>query len=537
MHQWRINLILVFIFLFGGLIVSKLFLIQVMQDDYYRALAKGQALYNLEEEVENPRGEIFFKNGEPLAVNVEWPLVSLSLSEIEDKEGTAEKLAIVLEKESKDVLEKLQADDLYIILEKRISKEQADEIKSLDLKGVYLQKEVGRYYPQEDLAAQLAGFVNAEGSGQYGLEEYYDSALRGERDEAGDNIYLTIDYAVQFTAEEILKEAGENLDIESGEIVVMDPETGAIIAMANYPAFNPNSYSSVSDISVFQNSATQSRFEPGSIFKPITMAAALDMGVITPSTVYQDPGMIEIGGWSIYNYEKRIYKGDTTMTQVLEKSINTGAVFAEQKIGNQNFLDYFEDFGFCEASGIDLPETYSENKELKKGYEINFATAAFGQGVEVTSVQMVKAFSAVANGGDLMDPYVVSIIGEKETKPKILESGVISEKAASQLATMLVSVVEQGYGKPAKIQGYYIGGKTGTAQIAWSSLGVNKSGYSEETWQSFLGIAPAFDSKFVVLVKMKNPETKTAEYSAVPAFKEMVKFLMDYYQIPTDYAE
>jgi cell division protein FtsI/penicillin-binding protein 2 len=150
---------------------------------------------------------------------------------------------------------------------------------------------------------------------------------------------------------------------------------------------------------------------------------------------------------------------------------------------------------------------------------------------------MVKAFSAVANGGDLMDPYVVSRVGEKETKPKVLESGVISEKAASQLATMLVSVVEQGYGKPAKIQGYYIGGKTGTAQIAWSSLGVNKSGYSEETWQSFLGIAPAFDSRFVVLVKMKNPETKTAEYSAVPAFKEMVKFLMDYYQIPTDYAE
>lgn len=535
MHQWRINFILILIFLFGGLVVSKLFLIQVLNDDLYKALAKGQSLYNLEEEVEDSRGEIFFKDGEPLAVNIEWPLVSVSPSEVEDKEGTAEKLSLILGLEKDDVLESLESDDIYLILKKRITKEQADQIKSLDLSGIYLQKELGRYYPQEDLASQLVGFLNAGGEGQYGLEEYYDGTLRGQGRQEGKDLYLTIDYAVQFTAEKILKEAAEDIDIEAGEIVVMNPETGEIVAMANYPTFNPNSYSTVSDISVFQNGATQGRFEPGSIFKPMTMAMALDLGVITPSTTYKDKGVVEVGGWPIYNYEKRTYPGDITMTQVLEKSINTGAVFAEQKVGNQNFLEYFDEFGLCEASGIDLPETYSENKELKKGYEVNFATASFGQGIELTSMQMVKAFSAVVNGGDLMDPYLVSKIGENEVDPKVLESGIISEKAASQLAAMLVSVVEQGYGKPARIPGYYIGGKTGTAQIAWTSLGISRSGYSDKTWQSFLGVAPAFNPKFVILVKMKNPETKTAEFSAVPAFKEMVKYLLDYYQIPPDY--
>ena len=534
MKQWRINLVLVFIFIFGGLVVYKLFFIQVLNSDFYRALAKGQALYNLEETVQNARGEIFFRGGEPLAINVEWPLVAVSPLEIEDKESAAENLSVILEMDKDEILNKLTGDDLYLILKKKITQSQVAAIKDLNAKGIYLQKELGRYYPQEDLASQLVGFLNAEAMGQYGLEEYYDDILRGDRN-GGEDIYLTLDYSVQFTAEKILKDAAENLNIEGGEIVVMDPETGEIVAMASYPNFNPNTYSEVSDLSIFQNSATQRVFEPGSIFKPITMAGALDMGVITPSTTYQDPGVIHIGGWPIYNYDKRVYPGDITMTEVLEKSINTGAVFAEDKMGDTSFLKYVESFGFFKPSGIDLPETYSENKELKKGYEINFATAAFGQGIEVTPVQLVKGFSVIANGGNLMEPYVISKIGDKETKSKVLKNGVISEKTSSQLTSMLVSVVENGYGKPTKIQGYYIGGKTGTAQVAWSSLGINKSGYSDKTWQSFLGFAPAFDPKFVMLVKLDNPETKTAEYSAVPAFKEMMKYLIDYYQVPPDY--
>jgi len=537
MKQWRINSILIVIFLFGGLILSRLFFIQVMNDDFYGALSRGQALYNLEETVVETRGEIFFRGGEPLAVNVEWPLVSISPRDIKDKQDTAIKLATILEMEKDYLLEKMNGDDMYLILKREISQKEVEEIKKLDIKGVYLQKELGRYYPQEDLASQLVGFLNAEGIGQYGLEEYYNDILRGQRKEAGKDIYLTIDYAVQFTAEQLLKKANEDLKIEGGEIVVMNPITGEIVAMATYPNFNPNNYSEVPDISIFQNSATQKIFEPGSIFKPITMAGALDMGVITPNTTYEDPGMMQIGKWPIYNYERRIYPGLTTMTQVLEKSINTGAVFAEQKLGNSNFLKYVENFGFFEPTGIDLQETYSENREFRKGYEINFVTASFGQGIEITPIQLVKAFSVIANGGNLMEPYVVSKIDEKETKPKVLEDGIICGKASSQLIAMLVSVVENGYGKPTRIPGYYIGGKTGTAQMSWSSLGINKSGYSDNTWQSFLGFAPAFDPQFVILVKMNNPQTKTAEFSAVPNFKKMVKYLIDYYQIPPDYTE
>ncbi|MFH1509573.1 MAG: penicillin-binding protein 2 [Candidatus Nealsonbacteria bacterium] len=538
MKQWRINFILIFIFLFGGYILSKLFFIQILNDDLYKALSRGQALYNIEETVLDSRGEIFFRGGEPLAINVEWPLVSISPRDIENREDAAIKLATILEIEEESLLEKMNGNDMYIILKKRISQKEVEEIKELNIKGVYLQKELGRYYPQEDLASQLVGFLNVEGVGQYGLEEYYDDVLRGERREPGKDIYLTIDYAVQFTAEQLLKEAKESLKIEGGEIVVMDPITGEIVAMATYPNFNPNNYSEVSDISIFQNSATQKIFEPGSIFKPITMAGALDMGVITPNTTYEDPGMIEIGKWPIYNYERRTYPGLITMTEVLEKSINTGAVFVERKLGDSNFLKYVEKFGFFEPTGIDLEETYSENKELRKGYEVSFATAAFGQGVEVTPLQLVKAFSAIANGGNLMKPYVISKIDEKETKPKVLENGVISGKASSQLTAMLVSVVENGYGKPTKIPGYYIGGKTGTAEMSWSSLGINKSGYSpDKTWQSFIGFAPAFNPQFVVLVKMNNPQTKTAESSAVPNFKKMMKYLIDYYQIAPDYQD
>ena len=523
------------IFIFGAGIVAKLFFIQVVKDDFYKALVQGQSLYNLGEKIENARGEIFFKGGEPLAINVEWPLVSLSPSEVQNRETVAKDLALALNLDEALILEKLDAENLYVILKKRLTDEEVGRIKELNLKGVYLQKEAGRYYPQETLASQLVGFLNAEKDGQYGLEEYYDSVLSGNRKNPGEDITLAVDYPVQFMAEKLLKEAKDNLKIEGGDIIVMNPTTGEILAMANYPSFDPNEYSKVTDLDVFKNSATQNIFEPGSIFKPITMAGAVDMGVITPQTTYQDPGTIKIGKWSIYNYLNRIYPGNITMTEVLEKSINTGAVFAKDRLGNENFLRYVGDFGVFEPTGIDLEETYSRNEELKKGYEINFATASFGQGIEITPIQLVKAFSAIINGGDLIAPRIVAKIGEEETGREVTRENVISDKTTSQLAAMLVSVIEKGYGKPARIQGYYMGGKTGTAQVSFAALGIDKIGYSEKTWQSFIGFAPAFNPQFVILVKIDNPQTKTAEFSAVPIFKELAKYIIDYYQIPPDY--
>jgi cell division protein FtsI/penicillin-binding protein 2 len=227
------------------------------------------------------------------------------------------------------------------------------------------------------------------------------------------------------------------------------------------------------------------------------------------------------------------------MTGVLEKSINTGTVFAEEKLGHELFLKCLDNFGFFQPTGIGLGEIYSENKELKKGYEINFATASFGQGIEVTPVQLISAFAAIANNGKKFEPRLINkIINEEDEEDKILKGNqkeIISSKAAGELVNMLVSVVENGFAQSAQIPGYYVAGKTGTAQMSLSSLSEGSSGYSNKTWQSFIGFAPAFNPRFVILVKLDNPEAKTAEYSALPIFRNLAKYILDYYQILPSY--
>ncbi len=532
MQQWRINLILGFVLLFGMALIGRLFFIQVMQGDFYKALAQG--LYSLDEEIPGQRGEIFFKNGEPLAINMEWPLVYASPREIENKEETAQKLAQAISVDQDSLLAKLKKDNLYEILKKRITDEEISAVRELNLKGIHLGKETGRYYPQETMASQLVGFLDANGEGQYGLEEYYDDILKGNGEQDGDNLILTVDYSIQFMAEKLLAEAEENLHVEAGQIIVMEPQTGDILALANFPNFNPNQYAQVSDLDVFQNSATQKIYEPGSVFKPLTMAGALEEGKITPQTTYVDKGTVKIGSYTIYNYDNRVW-GEQTMTNVLERSINTGAVFAEEQLGDNLFLKYIEKFGIFEATGIDLREIYSENKEFRKGYDINFATAAFGQGIEMTPIQLVKAYSAVTNSGSMVKPQVVDKIVENkdevtEIEPEVEKESVLSAKTASQLTAMMVSVVQNVYTRSAQIPGYYVGGKTGTAQVPEGG-----TYSSEKTKQSFIGFAPAFNPKFLILVKLDNPQTKTAEYSAVPVFHSLAKYLVDYYQIPHDY--
>ena len=529
MVKWRINLLFSLLLLFGIGIISRLFFIQVVQGDLYKAWAQG--MYGLDEEIQNERGEIFFQNGEPLAINMEWPLVYSSPGEVEEKEEAAEILAGILDLDKASILEQLQKNSLYTVIKKKLTDEEIEKLQEVDLTGIHLKKEIGRYYPQGELASQLSGFLDADQRGRYGIEGFYNEILRGERNSSGENLNLTVDYPIQFTAEKLLKKAREELEIEGGEIIVMDPVSGKILAMANFPNFDPNFYSEVADFEVFQNGAIQKIFEPGSVFKPITMAVALEEEKITPQTTYIDEGKVQIGGYVIYNYDNRTW-GERTMTEVLEKSINTGAVFVEEKIPHNVFLDYIGRFGFFEPSGINLQEVYSENKELKRGYEINFATASFGQGIEITPIQLVRAYSAIANGGEMVKPYLVEQLSDFRE-----EERVISQKTASQLTAMLVSVVENGYAKSAQIPGYYVAGKTGTAQIAWSALNVDKKGYSDKTWQSFIGFAPAFNPEFLILVKLNNPQTKTAEYSAVPIFHDLAKYIIDYYQIPPDYNE
>ncbi len=275
------------------------------------------------------------------------------------------------------------------------------------------------------------------------------------------------------------------------------------------------------------------------MFKPLTMAAAIQEGKITPQTTYVDKGKVKIGGSTVYNFANREY-GEQTMTQVIEKSINTGAVFAEQQLGSDLFLKYLGKFGFFERTDIDLAgEVFSENKEFKKGYEINFATASFGQGIEITPVQLVKAFSAIASGGKIANPHLVKSMIDKNGKVEEISpeapKSIISSNTSSQVVSMMISVVENGFGKRAKIPGYYIAGKTGTAQVPWAALGISRAGYSDQTIQSFIGFAPAFKPRFLILVKLDNPESSTAEYSAVPVFHNLAKYIIDLWQIPPDY--
>jgi cell division protein FtsI (penicillin-binding protein 3)/stage V sporulation protein D (sporulation-specific penicillin-binding protein) len=562
MKNFRSNLVFIFFAILWAVIIGRLFFIQVMHYDFYKALAQGQQKFL--SQIQGERGEVFINDREnllSLATNKTSEFCYLSPSEIKNKEEVADKLSEILSLDRDETLEKIasqKTDSLFLVLKQKLIDEEILKLKEKNLPGVYLGEEKLRDYPQESLASQVIGFLGGEGKGQYGIEGYFNDILTGKEDfveaergpmgifltgaddfpmsQKGADIYLTIDYNIQFVAEKLLKKAKDDLEIEDGQIIVIEPSSGKILAMANFPDFDPNLYSEEKNLEVFQNSAIQKIFEPGSVFKPIVMAAALDQEKITPQTTYIDKGQVKIEGWPkpLYNYGNRVY-GEQTMTNVLEKSINTGAVFAEQQVGHDLFLEYIEKFGFFERTGIDLQgEDLSPNEEFMKGYEINFATASFGQGIGITPIQLVRAFCAIANGGKLVKPYVVEKIFENgkitETQPEI-SSQVISQKTSAQLTAMLVSVVENGYGKAAKIPGYYITGKTGTAQVPFT----DKRGYSDKTIQTFIGFGPAFDPRFLILVKLNNPNTKTAEYSAAPIFRELAKYIIDYYQIPPDY--
>ena len=533
--------------------MCRLFFLQAINHDYYTALARGQQ--KLFWDVIGDRGEIFLANYDlPIATNREYSFLYLAPAEIpaDEKEKIADVLSEKLDMDKDYLMSKLQKDNLYELIQDKMTDESVAPIEELKLTGVYFKKETFREYPYGDFASHILGFVNEAGEGQYGAEEYWNDVLRGKEefwegikgplgyffpglsssDNKGADLNLTIDYNIQYLAEKLLRNAEKTLNIEGGTIIVIDPNTGKLLALADLPSFNPSNYSEETDFSVFQSDATQKIFEPGSVFKPITMAAAIDQSKITPETTYQDPGVLEIGGWPIYNYGQRQYPGDITMTQVLEKSINTGAVFAESQLGHKKFLEYITNFGIFEKTGIDLQgEASSQNTAFKKGYEINYATASFGQGIEMTPIQLVRAFCIIANGGKLIEPYLV------EQEPEISDNNIISPQTASKVTAMLVSVVENGYGKAARVPGYYVAGKTGTAQVSYAALGINQAGYSDKTWQSFVGFAPAFNPQFLILVKLNNPAAKTAEYSAVPVFQELAKYIIDYYQIPPDHNE
>ncbi len=540
-------------------LVFKLYSKQITQHDYYLSLANNQQLWQKENKAR--RGQVYDVNGYPMAINLSLPALEIIPNQVTDSDYVARKMAVVLHlsrEEELELKEGLRSNALYMPpLKHKLSDEEVTEVRELDLEGVLLIPEDWRYYPENEVASQILGYLDTEGVGQYGIEGYFNAELMGSsgfvqtyhdltgRDlvdseqvlsqvQQGVNLNLTIDRTVQYFVEEKLKNAVERFQAEGGSVIVMDPKTGQVIAMANYPTYNPNEYFKVEDYEDFNNPAVAHFWEPGSIFKPLVMSMAIDMGLVTPDTAEIFGASIKVMDREIFNSERKPY-GRETMTQVLENSDNVGMVWVGEKVGLDDFYKYLYKYGFGDETGIDLSgESPGLVVDKSLVSEVDLATMTFGQGIAVTPIQMVSAVGAIANGGYLMKPYVVdkiTTVDGKEVKvsPEVVRS-VLSPTAANSVAAMMVSVVENGHGKQAGVQGYYVAGKTGTAQVP-----VNGVYDPNKTIGGFIGFAPAFDPKFVMLVKIDIPKTtEWAESSAAPLFGEIAQFLLNYYLVPPD---
>lgn len=432
--------------------------------------------------------------------------------------------------------------------------------KEFKINGIGFSESKFRFYPEANISSSILGFVGYVGDkqqGRYGLEGFFDNELTGspgsikiERDargypiiindreynnaDDGSDLILTINRSIQLTACQKLNEAVSRHGADGGSVIILDPESGAVLAMCSNPDYDGNNYKDVKNIKDFTNQAIFSQYEPGSIFKAITIAMALDQKKITPQTTYEDTGQVVISKYKIENSDHKA-NGTQNMTQVLEKSLNTGAIFAMRSIGPDLFSEYVKKFGFGEKTGIELEgENKGDIKNLikKPVGELYAATASFGQGIAATPIQMAAAFLALANRGVMMQPYIVKEIirpdGSKiETKPKIIGS-VISEKASAIIGGMMVNVVENGHGKKAGVKGYYVAGKTGTAQVPAKDGGYQAGAHIG----SFAGFAPADNPKFVMLVKIDQPrDVEWAESSAAPLFGQLAEYMLNYWQV------
>jgi len=556
--------VLMFLFFsLGATIIGRLFYIQVNQYNHYKELADLQQID--EEDLKAERGEIFFSDESTvLATNIGTKKVFIVPREIKNIEKTSEILADVLKMEKADVLEKAsQIDDPWIFL-KEIPAIEGEKIKNIA--GVHFESYLERFYPRERMASHVLGFYNKENKGQYGIEQYWQEELRGvdgyrkgvkdakgkfilpltkiQEPVDGNDLILTLDPNIQLFLEIKTKEIFEKYAPRNATIIVLAPKTGEVLGMASLPNFDPNNYEEKENISVFKNPAILA-YEPGSIFKPFTAAMAIEEKKVTPQTTYYDSGEIKIGSHTIRNSDLKSH-GTQTMTNVIELSLNTGAVFMQQQVGNDKFLDYVKKFGFGTKTGIDLSgeETGSIANILHPQSgdgAIEYANASFGQGISATPIQILTAFTAIANQGQMVKPHLVKKIihssdgTEEEIETEVIGQ-VISAETASRVTAMMVSAVKNGYGKKAEVEGYLIAGKTGTAQASWSYLGENKGGYSSFFIQSFVDFAPAFDPAFIFILKMDAP-TKGPQFSSDslgPFAQEINEYLFNYLGIPPE---
>jgi cell division protein FtsI/penicillin-binding protein 2 len=566
-QRFRTRLILIAILAAATGLGVSLYWIQILKGSSYAARADKQ--YEKPQTTVFDRGSIYFqsKDGTTAAAATisNGYLVFVNPKNITDALGAYEALSHYINIDKTEFLTRAgKTTDPYEEIAHHIDQNAADSVKGLGIKGVGVTKEAWRSYPGGELAAHALGLIgeNEDGEieGRYGLERMYEDVLvrtntgndsnmfamlfGGIRDSVfGDsgttpgNLTTTIEPTVQKYIEKILKQTSETWNPDEIGAIVMDPLTGEIVSMSSLPAYDPNDTSKVKNASIFSDPLVEHVYEMGSIVKPLTMAAGLDSGVITEASTYDDTGTMTLNTKKISNFDGRA-RGVVNVQEILSQSLNVGAATVALKVGRNDFVKYFRNFGFGDKTGIDEPnEAKGLIKNLETGQDIEIATAAYGQGIAVSPISITRSLSVLANGGYIIKPHVIKKIEYIDGTSKTLETEkgaqVIKKETAEEVTRMLVKVVDEALRKGAlKLEHYSIAAKTGTAQIP----NPNKKGYYDDRYlHSFFGYFPAYNPKYIVFMYQIHP--KGAQYASetlAEPFSEIAKFLIDYYNVPPD---
>ncbi len=542
------------------LIIGRLFYWQIILSDQFGGQGDAQRIKELK--IPARRGNIEASDGSLLVANKRAYLVYVEPKKLKDLDTVKKILADSLDISLASVSAKFNDPRLiWVPIAHKVGEEKKNKLQRQAVLGIGFEEEDDRYYPESSMAAHLLGFVGKDAKGDdkgyFGIEGYYDRQLKGtngllrqETDarglpilignqqriepEDGRDLTLNIDKSVQFIIENNLKEAIQKYGAKGGGVVAMDTKTGGILGLSAFPAYDPQNFAKFDSI-LYKNPIVAQTYEPGSTFKVLVMGGALNDKKVKPSQEFDEQGPIEIGGYTIRTWNNK-YSGKITATGILEKSSNVGMVQVGKLLGRNELVSYIKAFGIGSPTGIDLEEeTAPELRSKDKWYDIDYATATFGQGIAVTPIEMLRAVGAIANDGKLMEPHIVKNIidqsGKKiEIKPKVVRQ-VLSADSAHVLSEMMVAAVDNGEAKFAKPQGYRIAGKTGTAQIP-----IAGHYDATKTIASFVGFAPVPDPKFVMLTILSEPSTSPwGSETAAPLFFAISKDLFNYYGIsPSD---
>lgn len=552
--RWRIITLMAILSASALILVGRLFRWQILEHKTFLALAEEE--HQAEITLRPRRGVIYDRNRFLLAADTFQYAISASPPMISDPYTTADRLFPLLGISRDETLAALTSEAAWVPLTRGVPQPLGERILEWDITGIQVESHPKRIYAGGTLAAHLLGFVNDNDNGFYGVEGYYDAMLRGtpglrqgERDPFGSSIpigpgqyipprdgrslVLTIDRTAQHIVERELADAIERYQAESGTVVVLDPKTGGIVAMASWPTYDPNQFAQT-DQKLFPDPAVSEQYEPGSVFKVITLAAGLDSSVITPETTIYDGGVIEVGGRTLYNWDRQPH-GTVNMTTVLGKSLNVGAAQVAVMLGKERFYTYVRRFGFGRITEVDLDSEGPGTLKMPGDpdwHESDLGTNSFGQGIAVTPLQITVAMAAVANDGLLMKPHVVQQIidGDRvlSVQPTVVRRA-IQARTAQTLTEMLVVAVNQET-ELAKVPGYRVAGKTGTAQIP-----VPGGYHPSLTVASFAGFVPADEPALVILVVIHKPQTSPwGGTVAAPVFARTAQQLMVLFDIPPD---